>query len=85
MNPNVTNRQLARWLAEGKGEWKHSPSHSGIVYTTYKYLESEADQPVSINNDGQIIMVRRWEDKEWHSPTRDYLFLRVEPVENDVR
>ena len=55
MNPNVTNRQLAKWLAEGNGEWKHSPSHSGTVYTTYKYNELEADKQVAINNDGQII------------------------------
>lgn len=74
MNPNVTNRLLAKWLAEGNGEWKHSPSHSGMVYTTYKYLETEADEQVSINNDGQIILVRRWGDKEFHSPTYDYLF-----------
>lgn len=74
MNPNVTNRLLTKWLAEGNGEWKHSPSHSGMVYTTYKYLETEADKQVSINNDGQIILVRRWGDKEFHSPTYDYLF-----------
>lgn len=85
MNPNVTNRLLAKWLAEGNGEWKHSPSHSGIVYTTYKYFESEADKQVSINSDGQIILVRRWEDEEWHSPTYDYLFERVEDAKNDVR
>lgn len=74
MNPNVTNRQLAKWLAEGNGEWKHSPSHSGTVYTTYKYSELEADKQVSINSDGQIILVRRWGDKDFHSPTPDYLF-----------
>ena len=73
MNPNVTHRELAEWLAKGNGEWKHEPSHSGIVYTTYKYLECEADSPITLNVCNQRIVVRRFGEKEWHSPTKKYI------------
>ena len=70
----VTNRELARWLAQGKGEWKHLPSHSGVVYTTYKYDESLANCCIGENpRTSQQIVVRRWEDTEWHTPTNEYL------------
>lgn len=73
MNNNITYRELAEWLAKGNGEWKHEPSHSGTVYTTFKYLEERADWPIVINEDNQIILVRRFGEKEWHSPTKDYI------------
>ena len=73
MNELLTNRELAEWLAKGNGEWKLEPSYSGIVYTTYKYLEYEADFSITLNRYNQRIVVRRFGEKEWHSPTRDYI------------
>lgn len=71
---NVTNRDLAKWLALGQGEWMHSPSNSGTVYMTYKYNEIDADKPITRNSEGQGIVVRKWHDKEWHEPTDKYLY-----------
>lgn len=70
----TTNRELAKWLARGNGEWRHEPSNSGTVYTTYKYNESDADKPITRNLEGQDIVIRKWHDKEWHEPVDEYLY-----------
>ena len=73
MNPNVTHRVLAEWCAKGHGEWKHSPSSSGMVHTTYDYKEEDANKQITMNKQGQIIMVRHFGDIQWHAPTESYL------------
>ena len=74
MEELATHRELAQWCAQGKGEWKHLPSHSGVVYTTYKYDESLADcYIVSDPKTNQLVVVRRWGNTEWHTPTNEYL------------
>jgi len=65
----MTHRQLAQLMASGQYEWKHEPSNSGIVYTTYKYFEKEADTELSVNEQGQKILIRRFTDIEWAEPT----------------
>jgi len=70
----ATHRELAQWCAQGKGEWKHLPSNSGVVYTTYKYDESKADCCIANAVTGQRIVVRCWKDIVWHMPTKEYLF-----------
>lgn len=72
MNKNITNKELAEWLAEGNGEWKHEPSHSEKVYDFYWFDPKDADKKITINEEGQRIVVRKYGDSEWHSPTYDY-------------
>lgn len=63
---HVTNRELACWLAGGNGEAK-------IVKTVcihWTYGEIEADDNVEDN-----VSVRRWDDTQWHKPTREYIGL----------
>jgi hypothetical protein len=74
MEEIATHRDLAQWCAQGKGEWKHLPSYSGVVYATYKYDESLANRCIAENpKTSQLVVVRRWEDMDWHTPTKKYL------------
>lgn len=62
----VTNRELARWLGEGKGQLrKFTEARTAISYDP------------SMDNDSVIdtYLVRKWDDTEWHKPTREYLGL----------
>lgn len=63
----ATNRELARWLIEGKAQIRHNDSD--MVYVGWNYKEFEDDLPCSNN-----VLVRKWSDTEWHEPTVDYLF-----------
>ena len=72
MNPNITNKELAIWLAEGKGVWKHEPSNSGMIYDFYYFNPRDADKKITINEKNQRIIVRKYGDTEWHSPTYEY-------------
>lgn len=86
----MTHRQLAEMMANGWGEWIHSPSNSGVCYTTYRYFDKQKDQPVHLNNEGQDILVRKWEDALWEFPSedlyREYKFKREQKItEVDAR
>lgn len=63
----VTNRELARWLAQGNGECK---KYDGDIFfsTDHCYWSGEENTPA-------IILVRKWEDEEWNEPTREYMGL----------
>ena len=63
---SVTYRELARWLAEGNGEVKWS----NTVCTNWNYLIDNENEFLSEN-----FSVRKWDDTEWHNPTREYLGL----------
>ncbi|MBR6612910.1 MAG: hypothetical protein IKK93_11925 [Campylobacter sp.] len=73
MNNNITNKELAEWLAQGKGEWKHEPSNSGKIYDFYRFDPKDADKRITINEEGRRIVVRKYGDSEWHSPTEYYI------------
>ena len=62
----VTYRELARWLSEGNGEvmW------SNAVYTEWSYINDEENKAIN-----ESLSVRKWDDTEWHKPTREYLGL----------
>ena len=71
-NPEVlesklaTCRELNSWLAKGNGEVKDTD----VVYSNYYYYNYQENNPI---NDS--ILVRKWDDTEWHKPTREYLGL----------
>ena len=65
----VTYRELARWLAKGNGEVKNA----GTIcpnWNYYDYYDDEENKPVK-----DSLLVRKWDDTEWHKPTREYLGL----------
>ena len=64
----ATNIQLAEWLAKGFGIMKRFIS--GYISNRIYFNEDIENSPV-----GDEILVRKWGDKEWHAPTREYLGL----------
>ena len=64
-NP-VTYRELARWLTEGNGEvmWANN------VLSNWNYSTDEENKALD-----ESLSVRKWNDTEWHKPTREYLGL----------
>lgn len=71
-NGTVTNRELARWLAQGKGEFAYLTEHGTYIdcYNSINYSYDTDNWDVQDN-----IRVRKWEDTEWHTPTRKYMGL----------
>lgn len=64
----ATNRELAKWLVLGKGQYRVS---GGIrIWTEHPYDIGHDDDACST-----FIKVRKWGDNEWHEPTREYLGL----------
>ena len=58
--------QLAEWVSNGFGIIKR-----GCCITNYvSFDERDENSPVS-----DVTLVRKWGDKEWHAPTREYLGL----------
>ena len=65
----ATVLQLAKWVATGNGLLKR-----GCCITNYvSFDEIDENSPVS-----DATLVRKWGDKEWHKPTREYLGLEDE-------
>ena len=63
----ATNRELAKWLVLGNGQYKVS---GGRIWTEHHYDIGQDDEACS-----NFINVRKWCDKEWHEPTFEYLGL----------
>lgn len=64
----ATNRELARWLAQGNGEWNHKDFCSANIGMQY----DEDVRDIQVNDN---VVVRKWSDTEWHEPTVEYLGL----------
>lgn len=64
----VTYRELSHWLAEGNGEVKWT----NTVSTNWNYLIDNENEFLPENSS-----VRKWDDTEWHKPTREYLGLKT--------
>ena len=62
----VTYRELARWLAEGNGE----VLSGNTCLPNWNYNRIQENDSVS-----ETMLVRKWDDTEWHKPTREYLGL----------
>ena len=62
----ITYRELARWLAKGNGEvmWANN------VLSNWNYSTDEENKALD-----ESLSVRKWDDTEWHKPTREYLGL----------
>lgn len=55
----MTNRELAKWIGEGKGEYKIGE----CAYSDYSYETVDYNQPVE-----PTIMIRSWNEDNWHEP-----------------
>lgn len=66
----ITNRELARWLADGKGQWTRSCDGFYNCFTDVTYKRHRDDDDIDYD-----ILVRKWEDDEWVKPTREYMGL----------
>ena len=62
----ATVLQLAKWVATGNGLLKRVCCITNYV----SFDEIDENSPVS-----DATLVRKWGDKEWHKPTREYLGL----------
>lgn len=58
--------QLAEWVSKGFGLIKRA----GYITNYVSFLDDDEHSPVS-----DVSLVRKWGDKEWHKPTREYLGL----------
>ena len=68
----ATKRELSLWLSMGFGEaTADSNLETAIVTTHYDYRNTERNTPVTPG-----VMVRKWEDTEWHEPTKKYMGLK---------
>lgn len=63
----ATNRELAEWLAKGNGQ---KSGNKGIACVSYSYGHLADDCEIE-----KTVVVRKWEDNEWHEPTVDYMGL----------
>ena len=68
----ATNRELARWLAQGDGEWKLEGPVSDEDQCSSDYVYFEKYENYKLDCD---VLVRKWSDTEWHEPTVDYMGL----------
>ncbi len=70
----ATNRELAKWLAQGNGEKKRldEDEKEGVVFASieFTYELGDTDRPVD-----ECYFIRRWDDEKWHEPTADYMGL----------
>lgn len=64
-----TRRELARWLAEGKGELSYDADCG--VYTDAPYLKDNIDDEVD-----EKTLIRKWDTKAWYKPTRKYMGIK---------
>lgn len=60
----MTNRQIAEWLARGKGEYSRDDCDS--AYAEYSYYKSERNNEVDSG-----MKIRSWGSEEWIEPTVD--------------
>lgn len=72
----VTSRELAKWLAQGNGEVYCYDSEDGYVSNVHTYLDYDISSGEEKCNQNTLpVKVRKWEDSEWHEPTREYMGL----------
>lgn len=70
----ATNRELAKWLAQGNGQWKTDDPR--YAYVEYHYRIDDDDRPVAADK-----QIRKFDDTEWHDPTVDYMGIEEKETE----
>lgn len=63
----ATDRELAKWLAQGNGDFRCVVENDGIRKIDFSYIE---DMMPAMD-----CVVRKWNDKDWHKPSVEYLGL----------
>lgn len=76
----ATVRQLAQWVRKnGEVRYEFLPMGTVIITSDLHYEPGEEDKEVSCMGNRKLnavkVYVRKWEDTEWHKPTREYLGL----------
>ena len=66
----ATNRELAKWLAQGNGELSQGDSPKATTLWVYEICYKDKTVP-------EFIFVRKWDDTEWHEPTVEYMGLEA--------
>lgn len=64
----ATSRELAKWLMQGNGLCKCR--EGSIVFSSLSFEEDATDKDCN-----PTFVVCKWDDKEWHEPTTDYMGL----------
>lgn len=72
----ATNMELAKWLAQGKGEKLYD---NRIIEINHKYDSSKDSESVN-----EYTSIRKWEDTDWHEPTVDYMGIECSNVTPDA-
>lgn len=78
----ATNRELAKWLAQGNGEvltlMQMANRHScEMVEIDWRYFSGECNEAVDYGFEGQRCKgVRKWDDTKWHEP--DVAYMNIE-------
>ena len=65
----VNHRELAKWLAQGNGEWKKASEDFPRRRAYFDYTDDL--EPL------QNVLVRKWVDEDWRDPTADYMGLEA--------
>lgn len=72
----ATFRELANWLAQGKGQYRFVDGNSDMVLQSFTYNERDDDKEVV-----KELRVRKWGDAKWREPTKAYLEVHDEQKE----
>ena len=64
----ATNLELMKWLAQGKGLFTNKNAR-------YEWGHCEVDCKFENDACPNSVLVRKWDDGEWHEPTADYMGL----------
>lgn len=65
----ATNRELARWLAQGNGEWCNCIGDSSRAAIEWWYDHGHSETKA------KNVFVRKWDDTEWHEPDVEYMSI----------
>jgi hypothetical protein len=63
----ATNRELAKWLAQGKGEWCNCIGDNQRAAIEWWYDQGYSEKAA------KNVFVRKWSDTEWHAPDVEYM------------
>jgi hypothetical protein len=65
----VSYRELDKWLATGQGEMREKGTD--IIRTSLFAGYHVGSEKIPVQN----ILVRKWNDTEWHEPTKEYCYV----------